>query len=261
MPPVRVGLCYDPTLLLSKDFLHELKGTDLLLFPELMDTGYAGLRAGAVPHRAGDPLLSACADVSRRSSLALVAPVVFQDSQRKATNSALVFRRGRIVHRYDKIHLFRPMNDHRLFRPGSSISTFTLATPAGRIRCGIVICFDLRFPELIRSMAVSGLDLLLVPARWPSVRDDAWHTLLKARAIENQCFVVGCDAKGAEGGYSYAFGPSGAEIFSNRRAPKKKLDLVSCDRAAIYAAQQTHRNIAEAVVLRSIRPPRRIVRR
>ena len=71
-------------------------------------------------------------------------------------------------------------------------------------------------------LAREGIQLLLVPARWPAVRDDAWQTLLKARAIENQIFVAGCDAADSEGGYSYVFDPMGRLLLSSRQRPKRR---------------------------------------
>jgi predicted amidohydrolase len=163
-----------------------------------------------------------------------------------------VYCRGRLIHRYDKIHLFRPSGDHRYFRPGTKIRTFRVALPGVRITCGIIICYDLRFPELVRAMAREGLEVLFVPARWPAVRDDAWRTLLKARAIENQVFVVGCNKFGEEGGWSYAFDPLGEMVFDSHAEPAVEAHLLVLDLGRIAEARRFHRNLNEAVVLRSL---------
>lgn len=81
------------------------------------------------------------------------------------------------------------------------------------VRTGIIVCYDLRFPEIVRPWSKSGLELLVVPARWPSVREEVWKLLLSARAVENQCFVVGVNARDEEGGGSYAFAPDGRAVF------------------------------------------------
>ena len=81
------------------------------------------------------------------------------------------------------------------------------------MKTGVIVCYDLRFPEIVRPWFKSGLDLLIVPARWPAVRDDLWKLLLRARAVENQCFVVGVNARDDEGGGSYAFAPDGRTVF------------------------------------------------
>jgi len=172
-----------------------------------------------------------------------------------------VFRRGRLIHRYDKIHLFRPAGDHRYFRPGSRIRTFRLSAGAARVRCGVIICYDLRFPELARTMTRMGLDVLFVPARWPAIRDDVWQTLLKARAIENQVFVVGCNARGEEGGWSYAFDPLGVKIFDSHDAPGEEAHAFTLNIDRIAEAHSLHRTLEEAVVLRSSALTRRVTAR
>jgi omega-amidase len=169
------------------------------------------------------------------------------------TNSALVFSRGRTIHRYDKIHLFRPCNDHVYFAAGRTTGTFVVRAADGtRIRAGVEICFDLRFPELARVMALQGMVILFVPARWPRKRDDAWRTLLKARAIENQIFVVGCNASGEEGGNSYVFDPSGEELLSTTGDPGVPLHTVEIDLGRLTHARRLHRNLEEAVLLRKL---------
>jgi omega-amidase len=151
------------------------------------------------------------------------------------------------LHRYDKIHLFRPCRDHRFFAPGRSVGTFLFTRPRLRVRLGVIICYDLRFPELTRMMAAAGMQILLVPARWPSARDDAWSALLKARAIENQIFVAGCNALGNEGGASYVFGPEGELLFTNKRRKRPaEIETVTLDLRRLSAARRLHRNIREA---------------
>ena len=76
-------------------------------------------------------------------------------------------------------------------------------TPVGPFRAAAAICYDLRFPELFRALALGGADLVLVPANWPVERMTAWTQLLVARAIENQCYVVGVNRVGRGGGQQY----------------------------------------------------------
>lgn len=262
MATVRVGLCLDQDAPESGPARRRLAGSDFLVFPEMVDSGYAALRDGAAPHRPGDLLLRRFAGLSRTLAPCCIGGSVYLRYPPPSTsNTSLVFTRGRLAFRYDKIHLFRPVGDHRYFRPGKRIGTFTVRVPAGRIRCGVVICYDLRFPELVRTMALRGLDILFVPARWPAVRDDAWRTLLKARAIENQMFVVGCNAPDKEGGLSYVFDPAGTMVFTSRTAPRARVHAVTLDLRRIAEVRKLHRNLDEAVVLRSSRLPRRVTAR
>jgi omega-amidase len=254
---VKVGLCLAPALPLPARISKALIGSDFLVFPELVDSGYAGLGAGMPPHRAGSPLLGLFAQLSRdTASYCVAGSVAFSGSPSLVTNTSFVFHRGRIRHRYDKIHLFRPVNDHRYFRQGTRIGTFTAQVSGGRLRCGVVLCYDLRFPELIRAMALKGLEVLFVPARWPLERDQAWQTLLRARAIENQIFVVGCNALGREGGHSYVYGPSGEVLFSSRRSPARRMHVVRLDIRLLARARRFHRNLMDAVILHRSTLPR-----
>jgi predicted amidohydrolase len=106
-------------------------------------------------------------------------------------------------------------------------------------------------------MALLGMVILFVPARWPRKRDDAWRTLLKARAIENQIFVVGCNAVGEEGGNSYVFDPSGEELLSTTGDPEVPHHTVGIDLGRIAFARRLHRNLEEAVLLRRLAGKRR----
>lgn len=201
MTPVRVGLCYDHRLLFSPRHAKQLAALDVLLFPELLDGGYAALKHRARPHRVGDPFITDFVTASMALPACIVAgSIAVEDPSRRRTNTCFVYQQGHLLHRYDKIHLFRPTLDHRYFVPGTTIHPFVMNAGEMRLRAGVVICYDLRFPELTRSLAQQGIRILFVPARWPAVRDESWQTLLNARAIENQIFVVGCNALGPEGG-------------------------------------------------------------
>ncbi|MDF3030398.1 MAG: carbon-nitrogen hydrolase [Moraxellaceae bacterium] len=103
---------------------------------------------------------------------------------------------GEVVARYDKIHLFdvdlddaqRSYRESATFEPGSEV--VCVNTPLGRL--GLSVCYDLRFPELYRALARQGAELLAVPAAFTEVTGRAhWQVLLRARAIENQCYVLG----------------------------------------------------------------------
>lgn len=262
MAILRVGLCPYPGAVSAPLVARRVEGADILVFPEMVDSGYAALNAGVLPHRPGDELLSGFASASRTLAPYCIAGSVYlREPPPRTSNTSLVYRRGRLIYRYDKIHLFRPSGDHRFFRPGRSIGTFPLTLPGARIKCGIIICYDLRFPELVRTMALGGMDILFVPARWPAVRDDPWRTLLKARAIENQVFVVGCNAFGEEGGWSYVFDPLGETVFDGHTEPGEQAYLIPLDLGRIAEAHRLHSNLREAVVLRSSPYSRKVTAR
>ena len=126
-------------------------------------------------------------------------------------NTAYVFdRQGARLAAYDKTHLFTPMGEHEHYAAGDHLTTFSLDGH----KCGLLICYDLRFPELFRTLALQGVELLLLPAQWPAARRYHWETLTAARAIENQFFLAACNSCGTAGktvfgGASRILGPRG----------------------------------------------------
>ena len=118
----------------------------------------------------------------------------------KVYNTACVFdRAGNCVAEYDKTHLFTPMGEHAYFTPGDHLCRFRLDGHD----CGLVICYDIRFPELTRTLAVQGMDMLFVVSQWPAARIGHLRALTVARAIENQAFVICCNSCGDAGDTHY----------------------------------------------------------
>ena len=107
---------------------------------------------------------------------------------------------GRQLARYRKLHLFSLMQEEQHFAPGQS----SVIVEIDGLKIGLLICYDLRFPELSRQLALAGARLLLVSAQWPRPRTAHWRALLKARALENQLFVAACNRVGRGGGHSFA---------------------------------------------------------
>ena len=123
-------------------------------------------------------------------------PLVVPDDERRARASCLVFDdRGRRVARYDKVHLFdvRVVGSAERYAESDTIAPgdcyVVVDTPLGRL--GLAVCYDLRFPEQFRAMVEQGMEILALPAAFTATTGKAhWETLLRARAIENQCYVV-----------------------------------------------------------------------
>jgi omega-amidase len=109
-------------------------------------------------------------------------------------NRALVTDSGDLLAEYRKIHLFSPMGEDKSFAPGGD--PVVVDTSVGRI--GVAICYDVRFPELTRWYFHRGCEILAVPAQWPEARAAHWRLLLRARALENEMFVLGCNRIGIE---------------------------------------------------------------
>lgn len=112
-------------------------------------------------------------------------------------NTAYVFdRQGRQLARYDKVHGFSLAGENQFFQPGQALCTFRL----DGIPAGLILCYDLRFGELARSLVLQGIQLLFVPAQWPFPRQEHWRILNQARAIENQLYVACVNGCGDYGG-------------------------------------------------------------
>lgn len=125
---------------------------------------------------------------------------------------------GEVAATYRKIHRFGFADgEPRLMEAGSEVVVTDLPVPADALTVGLSTCYDLRFPELYRHQVDLGAQLLCLPAAWPSPRIEAWRLLLRARAIENQCFVVACNTAGEHagvpmGGRSAVIDPWGAVL-------------------------------------------------
>lgn len=126
---------------------------------------------------------------------------VLEKSRARFFNTALLISpQGRIKACYRKIHLFHHENEQHIFSAGKK----TVLTQAPWGKTGLTICYDLRFPELLRKLTGLGLRVALVCAQWPEARRQHWLTLLQARAIENQVFVLACNRRGKKRDLAYS---------------------------------------------------------
>jgi len=110
-------------------------------------------------------------------------------------NTAYVVDRGELVASYRKLHLFSTMREDQFLGAGDQV--LVAQTSVGPL--GVAICYDLRFPELFRKLALEGAKIICLPAEWPKPRQEHWKTLLRARAIENQLFVIASNCCGVQG--------------------------------------------------------------
>lgn len=177
---------------------------DVIVAPEMWNTGYALDRIGGLADPDGRRTKALLAGFCRRHRVNVIAGSIAEAGEEGVANVAYAFDRdGREAVRYAKIHLFPLMDEHRHLRAGDRPGLFALEGT----QAGLLICYDLRFPELARHLALAGARLLFVPAQWPHPRLHHWRTLLMARAIENQVYMIGCNRVGESGGMSF-FGHS-----------------------------------------------------
>lgn len=166
------------------------------ILPELWSTGYALSHASALASPMGREDADFLSSLASSYHVAFIGGSVLSEYEGAVYNRAqFIDSAGRYLAGYDKIHLFRLMDEHRYLSPGKKTALFDFCG----IRCAMAICYDIRFCELIRTLAVHGAEVLFVSAEWPLVRKEHWETLLRARAIENQMFVVACNRCGSTG--------------------------------------------------------------
>ncbi len=187
-------------------------GTDLVILPEMFNTGFS-----MNPEKLSEPPDAETYEWLRNISLdgnfGVCASYIVSDNN-MFFNRWILVTPERESWFYNKRHLFRMTNEEQTFTAGKTRKTFTFRD----VRICPNICYDLRFPVWSRNR--NDYDLLINVANWPAARHDVWLTLLKARAIENQCFVAGSNRIGTDGaginysGNSMIIDPKGVVIAS-----------------------------------------------
>ena len=170
-------------------------GADLLIFPELWLHGYDLERAEEWAAPLGEGGFAQMSDLARDHGLYLAGTGLERHSEGVSNTAVLYGHDGGLLGSYRKIHLFPLMGETKYLVPGDHATV--CETPWGPV--GLTICYDLRFPELFRVMALAGVVLFIVPAQWPIPRVEAWLLLARARAVENELFVAACNRVGVEG--------------------------------------------------------------
>ena len=173
---------------------------DVAVLPETWNTGYFPKDVLEQAKRSAKTALVKMSKLAKDLQIYIVGGSISEIDNGQLANTAKVFnRQGLEIAGYQKIHLFSPGEENKFYTEGNRVVTFNIEGH----KCGVIICYDLRFPELSRKLALDGTEILFVPAEWPHPRLDHWQTLLKARAIENQIFVIGCNGTGQGNGLKF----------------------------------------------------------
>jgi omega-amidase len=190
------------------------EGADLVLLPEMWATGFP---YRDLPRLADETpaILAALGDIAREHSLTLAGSLPERERDLVYNTFRVVGPDGESFAAGRKAHLFPPFKEDRFLAAGKCLEVFE----TGGVKAGGVICFDLRFPELVRKLCLKGAVLLLVTAQWPEERLEHWEVLLRARSVENQVFTAGCNTTGKTGRTVFAGGsriidPSGRVLAS-----------------------------------------------
>ncbi|MGA0284062.1 MAG: nitrilase-related carbon-nitrogen hydrolase [Saprospiraceae bacterium] len=187
---------------------------DLIVLPEMWNTGFT-MKADLY-HSHANEALRLMKEWSLKYAKAIVGSVIVKEDD-KIYNRLYFVAEGSVLAHYDKRHLFAFSGEDRSFTAGDS----KLVVSYKGWRFCLNICYDLRFPVWARNY--EDYDVLIYSANWPDARIDAWQSLLKARAIENQSYVLGCNCYGqdawrnAYGGHSYLYAYDGSLISEEKR--------------------------------------------
>lgn len=178
---------------IAENFITRAQGSDVIVLPELWSTGYFPTPIDNYADKNGERTTEFISALAKKLSLNIVGGSVAVEVDGKFYNRCIVANReGEIVGVYDKAHLFTFAGEQKIFTPGEKIVTVEL----DGVTCGLAICYDLRFPEFIRKLTLQGSKILLVPSSWTLMRLVPRQILTKARAIENQIFVVFANSVG-----------------------------------------------------------------
>lgn len=203
-------------------------GADLIVLPEMWYSGYDFKNLEQTADRT-NIIIKEFKSIARNSGAIIISSMVEKDGKNYFNTAFTVDSSKGVIGKYRKIHLFPPLNENRYFKRGNSSEVIN--TASGKI--GVILCFDIRFPELTRFLALKNAEIIAVPAQWPKARVAHWRTLLQARAIENQLFVIGAACCGRQGkiilsGHSMIVDPNGkilAEAGKKKETIMAKIDL------------------------------------
>jgi predicted amidohydrolase len=209
----------------------------LVIFPELFLSGYntgAAVRSLAEP--AAGPSAEAIGAIAARTGVAVLYGYPERDGRRIYNSAQLIDGSGRSIANYRKAHLYGAW-ERRVFTPGDTLVTATV----GGLKIGILICYDVEFPESVRALALAGAELVAVPTALVQPFDIVARRLVPARAFENQVVVAYAGLCGEEGGLgscglSCVIGPDGRELCRAGRRPG--LFCTEIDPAALAASRR-----------------------
>ncbi|MGK5547650.1 carbon-nitrogen family hydrolase [Streptomyces sp. URMC 127] len=194
--------------------VREQAGSDLVVLPELWHVGAFAFESFTVEAESLDgPTVRAMSAAARDTGVWLHAgSIVERDAGGALYNTSLVFSpAGELARTYRKIHRFG-FDKGEAVTMAAGTEPVTVALPAAV--AGLATCYDLRFPELFRALVDRGAHMFVVPAGWPERRRAHWSLLARARAVENQAYVLACGTAGThagvrQAGYSVVVDPWG----------------------------------------------------
>jgi len=166
----------------------------IVCLPELFTTGYDLRNVEKYAESFPGDTIQKIVEISKNKFIVIGTILEVRDG--KYYNTAFILgKNGQLIGKYSKVHLFSPMLEKEFLTPGDEILTFELPS-LDNLKIGIAICYDIRFPEQFRLMALKGAQVIFVPSEFPRPKRKVWKTLLRSRAIENQFFVAAVNRVG-----------------------------------------------------------------
>lgn len=177
--------------------LAAMQKGDVVFFPEMSLTGFS-----MNINKTGESdncTIAKIKKLAKKYNIAVGIGWVRINEEKGENHYTIIDKNGLIVSDYIKLHPFSFADENKYFECGREIVSFQL----GNMKCSDFICYDLRFPEIFQAVS-SEAEVIIVPANWPQKRREHWMCLLKARAIENQVYVIGVNCVGIIGGVEYS---------------------------------------------------------
>jgi len=183
-------------LKVCEDFVIQASkaNVELIIFPEMTLTGFSININRISEIENNSETIVKFKDLAKEYKIAIVFGLVIKDNEKALNQSIFVDENGNILGKYTKIHPFSLSGENKYFNAGKELSIIKYKEH----NIGLTICYDLRFPELYSAYA-KNCNMIINIANWPKKRIDHWNTLLKARAIENQLFIIGVNRIGIDG--------------------------------------------------------------
>jgi len=207
---------FEANLKKIRDFvaLAKKSGAELIVFPEMVDTGYSMpviQKHGRAGNEGAAPELQ---KIAKENSIAIVAGISDRESESIFNSQLVVNAQGEIISKYRKTHLVTaaPLDERVCLSPGNEF----ISCEMEKFQVGLSICYDLRFPEMARTLVVErGANLIVNSSAWPVVRAEHLRILALARAVENQCYLIIANRVGTDDGVTFCgssviVDPSGA---------------------------------------------------
>jgi len=188
------------------------KDTSVLVFPEMTLTGFT-MESKKNSEEIDGIGFQYFMNLANKLKVDIFAGIIKKENHNYFNSLIHYDNKGLIKAVYNKIHPFSFAKEDEFYSAGKEV----VLTKLNNYKIGLTICYDLRFPELYRLYAKENVDLIINIANWPTKRVEHWKHLLKARAIENQCFIIGVnrvgkDASNEYNGFSGIFDPMGNEL-------------------------------------------------